>query len=135
MVKPSAPIKASSTASSLVFKCHSNALQDAGQKKSQQYYGGSALLSTGRLDILLSSWFTAQKQSCHPTSSTILRESSNMPKKKTSTLFKTASTCSTKNAPQLALVQLSTSKGSAATIAAESAVAPSRRATWFYDSS
>src|SRR3954471_1668107 len=98
MVKPSAPIKASSTASSLAFKCHSNALQDAGQNKSQQYYGGSAPLSTGRPDILPSSWSTAQKQSCHPTSSTILQESSNTPKKKTSTPAKKASTCSRKNA-------------------------------------
>src|SRR3954463_12395748 len=98
MAKPSVLTKASSTASSLVFMCHSNALQDAGQKKFQRYCGDSAPLSTGRLDILLSSWSTAQKQSCHPTSSTILRESSNMPKKKTSMLVKTASTYSTKNA-------------------------------------
>src|SRR4051812_33217654 len=98
MVKPSALIKASSMASSFVFKCHSNALQDAGQKKFQRYCGDSAPLSTGRLDILLSSWSTVQKQSLYPTSSTILRESSNMPKKKTSTPVKTASTYSTKNA-------------------------------------
>src|SRR4051794_3233060 len=70
MVRPSAPIKASSTALSLVSKCHSSELQDAGQKKSQRYFGDSAHLSTGRLGILPSSWSTVQKQSCHPISNT-----------------------------------------------------------------